>query len=421
MPDQPTHPRLKRRGLLTTAASALGAPAIAFGQGQNGVALVIGNSKYLWEASLPNVRRDAPDVAQRFKALGMRTELVLDAGRAEMRTAIDKFATAARGARFAAFYFAGHGASWENDTYLVAVDGDLGNPRNVQEFLPTRAVAVAMQEAQNRLLVFDNCRNNPADGWRQRAAMAASRMTKTELAASQFQGPNTLVIFSTAPGRVAVDGPAGQNSPFATAFMRQLEGPAVDLRTLSAKLRRDLMIATDGQQVLWDQNTYSAPFLLPTTDKRSAGAPSSSSEIVELPNAYAFARQNGLLLPEGLVALRPNSGTPHRSKIGAFATKSMIVIVVSVSDNTAEVICSLRDRVATYDGGSNDFIWRYTTGTLSERELQFSLGRLNGSSELPLYFRWRDANSGTYINRRNTSGQNMSAQPAHYVDFSRLD
>ena len=66
----------------------LTAPAVR-AQGQNaGVALVIGNSKYQWEAQLPNVRRDAPDIAKVFQAMGLKTELVQDAGHAAMRQAL---------------------------------------------------------------------------------------------------------------------------------------------------------------------------------------------------------------------------------------------------------------------------------------------------------------------------------------------
>lgn len=65
-----------RRTLLAGTASLLASPAIVRAQGTNGVALVIGNSKYLWEASLPNVRRDAPDIAKRFEQLGLKTELL---------------------------------------------------------------------------------------------------------------------------------------------------------------------------------------------------------------------------------------------------------------------------------------------------------------------------------------------------------
>src|SRR5471030_600273 len=326
-----------RRTLLAGAGGLLASPAIVRAQGQAaGVALVIGNSKYKWEASLPNVKRDAPDVAKRFQALGLKTELLQDASQDAMRAAIDKFASASRGANLAAFYFAGHGASWDKDTYLVPEDADLGNPSTVQSLLRVRSVSDATKEAQHRLLVFDSCRNNPADGWRQREAVRSSSIAKTELAAAALNGPNTLVMFSTAPGRVAVDGPAGQNSPFAAMFLRQLAGQSVDLQALPAKLRRELLIATEGQQVLWDQSTYDQPFLLtnspgrPAAGARGTGAadpapPTTSSQIVELNNAYAFAREKGLLLPAGLIALRPANGLPNGEKIGSFKTTAKVM------------------------------------------------------------------------------------------------
>src|SRR5215471_13793088 len=124
---------MARRALLAGAGGLLVSPAIVRGQTQNGVALVIGNSKYKWEASLPNVRRDAPDMAKRFQAMGLKTELLQDAGRASIQQSIDKFKASARGANLAAFYFAGHGAAWARDTYLVPEDADLSNPNNVQK------------------------------------------------------------------------------------------------------------------------------------------------------------------------------------------------------------------------------------------------------------------------------------------------
>ena len=57
---------MKRRTLLAVGTgSLLAAPSVIRAQASNGVALVIGNSKYQWEAALPNVRRDAPDIAKR--------------------------------------------------------------------------------------------------------------------------------------------------------------------------------------------------------------------------------------------------------------------------------------------------------------------------------------------------------------------
>ncbi len=424
-----------RRSLLVGAAGLIAAPAVVRAQGQtNGVALVIGNSKYRWEASLPNVKRDAPDVAKRFQELGLKTELLQDSGRDAMRAAVDKFATSARSANLAAFYFAGHGASWDKDTYLVPEDADLANPQTVQSLLPVSAVRDAVKEASHRLLVFDNCRNNPADGWRQRAAVNASRITAADQTATSLSAPGTLMLFSTAPGRIALDGPAGENSPFAASLLRQLGGASVDLAALPANMRRDLLIATAGRQVLWDQNTYAAPFVVKGAARSMPDR--ASSAVVELPKAYEFARENKLLLPEGLVALRAPDGSPHAQKIGSFKSTTkvrvrdvqagstpgtsiepILLVVVAVPDNdTAEVIVSTKDW-AQSDGQG----WRYLSATLSGPRLTY--GRLQGNNQLSTYalgideFTWRDANSGGYTSP-SVSAQNSLIFSAR---FTRLD
>src|SRR4029079_17506147 len=132
---------------------------------------------------------------------------------------------------------------------------------------------------------------------------------------ARVHGANTLVLFSTAPGRTALDGPPGDNSPFAAAFLRQLEAPAtpVDLRALPEALRRDLLTATAGRQVLWDHSTFSAPHLLGPSDRRApprdgsgsgagrpVAAPASPARTLDIPQACAFARDKGLSLPPGL-------------------------------------------------------------------------------------------------------------------------
>ena len=155
--------------VLAATGAMVAAPSIARAQAA-GVALVIGNSKYQWEASLPNVRRDVPDIAKRFEAMGLKTELLQDANRSAMTDAIERFGTQAKGSRFAAFYFAGHGAAWVKDNYLVPIDADLSTPNSTQSLVPVASIARTTAGAANRLVVYDNCRNNPADGWRQTEA-----------------------------------------------------------------------------------------------------------------------------------------------------------------------------------------------------------------------------------------------------------
>jgi Caspase domain len=404
-----------RRSIVVGIAGLLAAPAVVRAQGQTGVALVIGNSKYQWEASLPNVRRDVPEIAKRFQALGLKTELVQDVGRDAMRRAADTFIASSRGANLAAFYFAGHGAAWGKATFLVPVDADLSDPSTVKSLLPVASFRDGMGAAAHRLLVFDNCRNNPADGWGQREVADYSG---NYIGNVNTGAPNTLTLFSTAPGRVAVDGPAGDFSPFALALMRQLEAPSVDLQTLPSSLRRDLLIATEGRQVAFDDNTYQQAFVLKGAGGKGpaagrSGWASDPSRIIELPNAYAFAQQSGLLLPAGLIAHKPAGKSADAHKVGAYKSTDAfggpaVVIVLSVEEQaSAEVIMSLHSRTTGNSG------WRFMRGTLSGRSIQV----VPSTKAKPFDMTWIDANSG----RMGTSGGYGGNKASGGTPFTRLD
>ena len=410
--------RIGRRQVLGSAGAALAFPAVHARAQAQGVALVIGNSKYHWEASLPNVKRDVPEVAKRLQALGLKTNLVQDVTRDAMQRAIDAFVSSSRGANLAAVYFAGHGAAWGKDTFLVPVDADLSDPSTVKTLLPVTSLRDGMEGASHRLMVYDNCRNNPADGWRQKEVADYSGNYVGNVNTGT---PNTLALFSTAPGRVAVDGPPGDFSPFAAALMRQLDAPSVDLQALPAALRRDLLIATEGRQVLFDRNTYQAPFVLTGPPGRGPAAGRSSwagdpSSIIELPNAYAFAQQSGLLLPSGLIAHRPGGKSGAGRIVGSYKTTDSfggpaVMVILSAEDQAgAEIVMSLRER-ATGNSG-----WRFFHGTFSGKALEFV-----PSTKAPkIQLDWSDANSGrmtVMVSRAQGSSNKVSAG----APFTRLD
>jgi hypothetical protein len=418
-----------RRAVLAGAGSLLAAPAIVRAQGRNGVALVIGNSKYQWEAQLPNVRRDAPDIAKSFQALGLKTELIQDAGRDAMLAAIEKFKSAVAGANLAAFYFAGHGVSWDKQTHVVPVDADLGDPRAVRNLITVPSIDAAMASASNRLLVFDSCRNNPADGWRQREARAAARVDAQDRVAAALATPNTLSLFSTASGAPALDGPPGANSPFAAALLRQLDASSVDLQALPTKLRRDLLLATEGRQLVWDQSTYRAPFVVAGSGKAapSPGASLEPARIVEVPKAYAAAAQNGLVLPQGLVALRPPTNGPDGRMIGSFEyearigtstsggtqwVRSVLIVLSLTGTDAAEVVVASKD----YTTGGTGNRWRFVTATKTMNDISW----LTNDEAWKLEFRWRDQNSGRHM----ISGGDRSSTRSDFsrpTTFTRLD
>jgi hypothetical protein len=430
--DHPLYSRtgdlLQRRALLAGAASLTFSPALRAQPQSAGVALVVGNSKYQWEASLPNVRRDTPEIVRAFQALGLKTEFVQDAGKNALQQALERFAAAARGAKLAVFYFAGHGATWENESYIVPADADLADPRTVASLTPVHAVIASLKEAANRFLVFDSCRNNPADGWKQREA-AMSRSRETNQAALAAREPNTLVLYSTAPGRIALDGPPGDYSPFAAALLREIDSESVDLQALPIRLRRRLLIATTARQVLWDHNTYQQPFPLrrqagSTSNSRRLGADSGPGsnhlDLVELGNAYSHSQQIGLAFPPGLVGVRPRDGNPHARKVGSYKStfgrwdnpsrtnyypEPAMFAVLSVTNNLVEVVSTAR-----FDGTRS--WWRYFTAPLSGNRFTTFAER----ESIKFEFEWSGEDGGTTMQ----SVVHGSSRP--YVSrFTRLD
>jgi hypothetical protein len=78
---------------------------------------------------------------------------------------------------------------------------------------------------------------------------------------SNLRGKNTIVVFSTDPGNVAVDGSPGKGSPFANAVVRELgrrQSLDAAIRRITAEVDRE----TDRRQSPWRQGDLSFPLFL---------------------------------------------------------------------------------------------------------------------------------------------------------------
>jgi hypothetical protein len=283
----------------------------------------------------------------------------------------------------------------------------------------------ATREARHKLLVFDSCRNNPADGWRQLQTERAAINISLD-AARGTAVRNGLVLYSAASGRIALDGPAGQNSPFAAAFLRHLTDASVDLQSLPSRLRRDLLIATEGRQLLWDRNGFEAPFAIggnPRTGPAATGG--NPARISELTNAYAYARENKMPLPSGLIALRPAGQSRESWKAGAFrfetttpagAVPRLLVVLAAEGGSTAQIVFASRGAFNEKTGKVEDGgIWRLVDAKVSGNTLEFA-PRVDDER---FSFEWRDANSGNFTWLRynvERSGKASASSP-----FTRLD
>ncbi|RMF38608.1 MAG: hypothetical protein D6754_07130 [Alphaproteobacteria bacterium] len=225
-------------------------------------AIVVGNSEYQHAPDLPNARADAGLVAGFLRAQGFTVIERYDLDRLGFEGLLRQALFEIEQDSEVLFYYAGHGFQIGQRNYLVPVDGDLSQPRDVAFETVTLDSLVAILGARARLqvVILDSCRNNPfADGMA--IAGLYSTPMPTEAGFSPMSAPvNTLLAFSTSPGALALDGD-GTNSPYTLALVdAATTQPSEAIRAILDDVRRKVYSATEGRQVPWESSTLIEDF-----------------------------------------------------------------------------------------------------------------------------------------------------------------
>jgi uncharacterized caspase-like protein len=212
------------------------------------VAMVIGMSRYQQVPRLTNPARDADAMANLFKQAGF--DLVdneRDLGIGDLRRAVRQFSEVARDADIAVVYYAGHGMEVDGNNYLIPTDAKLLSDFDVEdETMSLDRVVKALESARRlKLIILDACRDNPFAKTMKRTI--ATRSVGRGLAEVEPANSDTLIAFAAKAGAVASDGD-GDNSPFATALMKHLTEPGLDLRLAFGRVRDDVLKSTGNRQ-----------------------------------------------------------------------------------------------------------------------------------------------------------------------------
>ena len=212
------------------------------------VALVISNANYENTPTLTNPPLDAEAVAEILRDMRFdEVDVLLDATADALRKRLRDFALKARLADVAVIYYAGHGLEADGQNYLVPVDARLETDLDVS--FETVGIDLAVRAVNGakklKLIILDACRDNPLVAGR--PADGKSRSFGTGLAPIETAG-DVLVSYAAAAGKVALDGPAGDNSPFAKALVNHLRAPGVDVRQVLGRVRDDVKRATGDKQ-----------------------------------------------------------------------------------------------------------------------------------------------------------------------------
>ncbi|QKC91840.1 peptidase C14 caspase catalytic subunit p20 [Mesorhizobium sp. NZP2234] len=219
------------------------------------VALVIGNSQYREIPALKNPDKDAEDVSKTFRLAGFEVFVAKDLTKLQFEKQFRNYLAAADGADLSVVYYSGHGFQIGGENFLIPVDASLKNAADIEVQAVKLDDVLQQLRAKSKIqvIILDACRNNPfprKDYWLRDQLITAGNTGLAQVKSSL----NTLIAFATEPGAVAYDG-AGDLSPFSSAFSHRALAPNQEIRTVMAAVRRDVVEATDGKQVPWENSS----------------------------------------------------------------------------------------------------------------------------------------------------------------------
>ena len=215
---------------------------------QQRYALVIGNNNYNSVRKLNNPVNDATDIAGKLRNLGYQVDLQTNVTNVAMARSITGFIQRLSQNRDneGFFWFAGHAVQINNENYLLPIDVNSANEVEAvhSSYAVKRLVDSLDQIARNKVnvVVLDACRDNPF------VNMPGSFRNVTRgLSVVQNLPSDLLILYSTAAGAVALDGPGQRNSPFAQAFLQSMESNE-DIQIVFRTIARETMRLTNNNQ-----------------------------------------------------------------------------------------------------------------------------------------------------------------------------
>jgi hypothetical protein len=223
------------------------------------VAMVVGNSAYK-SAPLQNPRHDAADMSNTLRALGFDVTTVQDASLRQLREATRRFEQAVTTADVALIFYAGHAVEAKGRNYLIPVDADVAREYELddqaydaQQWLAMLGDVQSRNTQRVNIVILDACRDNPMSRQWRSASRGLGRMDAPS---------GTLLVYSTAPGKVASDGPKGQrNSPFTKSLLQSMQTPNVPVEQVLKDVRRRVLADTQGEQVPWENSSLVGDFV----------------------------------------------------------------------------------------------------------------------------------------------------------------
>lgn len=267
---------------LTRPSEVLGVPNLTIDLSKKATqrfALVIGNGAYRNVPTLPNAVADAHLVADVLRQSGFIVEEFDNLTKRGFESALRKLMLGTSEGSEVVIYYAGHGVQIGNSNRLIPVDAAISSIYD----LPFETVSlssilqIAGARSRSLVVILDSCRDNPFPHKDAIAGLAAVPQALTTGFAAQDSPVNSLLVYSTAPGAVALDGADG-HSPFTLALAKTLmASPNMPLVDVLRKVRSEVYEETGGQQVPWETSSLVESLALDPTPVAKMAAPAETA------------------------------------------------------------------------------------------------------------------------------------------------
>lgn len=234
-------------------------PNLSYSAPEQRLALLIGNSSYTHGGSLANPVNDVRAMKTALEGLGFTVFKYENCPQKTMKRAMDEFGRELKGKDVGLFFYAGHGVQVKGHNYLIPVDAKLDN-ENDAEYDCVRAdrVLAKMESVGSRtnIVILDACRDNPFErSWH--------RGTEGVGLAFMNAPSGSLIAYSTAPGKTALDG-QGKNSPYTSALLEHLNTPNITVIEMFQGVRSAVIARSESKQIPWESTSLRGNFYFST-------------------------------------------------------------------------------------------------------------------------------------------------------------
>jgi hypothetical protein len=226
-----------------------------YGGVMNGLALVIGNSKYSLEKDcLINAVNDADDISDKLLRLGFIVIKKINCTQEQFDLAADEFESELSKYDVGMFYFCGHGIQVDGKNFLTSIDTNLFDEYSVTRGTTTLDEIIKRMDKSNvktKIIVLDACRNNP---------LSKTRGLNNPGLAPIHAPRGTIIAFSTSPGQAAKDGGSGRNSIYTGAFLKHIDDPEISIEDFFKRVRHSVYSLSKEQQTPWEHTSLIGDF-----------------------------------------------------------------------------------------------------------------------------------------------------------------